>query len=228
MLRRNRIPEKDTEFSNYIYRTTAALLSGTPPSWQRLHLLESDKNKWIDFMHQWDDLYPKHINISTRTHTITREKNKLRNAFIKFANPLLNQLSGSYATEGDRLIFNLCKKNRPYTKRGKIEDIPSVSIETLGGTRLKFRVRRETQEGRRGKHPLADVLEIRYALFPKRKDNVKFEQCTETYCSTKTYFIFKLPESASRQWAYFYFRWRNLVREENSGPYSNMLMAYVS
>ena len=226
MLRRNRIPEKDTEFSNYIYRTTAALLNGTPPTWQRLHLLETDKSKWIDFMHRWDDIYPKHVNDNTRTITITKEKNKLRNAFIKFANPLLTQLSGSYATEGDRLTFNLRKKSRPYTKRGKIEDAPTAHVQSIGGGQLKIRVRRENQEGRRGKHPLADVLEVSY-WFGQRVQSVPVEQCVHKFTTGKTYFILKMPDEAIGKWAYFYFRWVNNSKQENSGPYSAMQMMVV-
>jgi len=228
MLRRNRIPEKDSEFNNYIYRTTAALLNGTPPAWQRLKLSESDKNKWVGFMNQWDDLYPKHTNDSKRTRPITAEKNATRKAFTKFAQPLLTTMSGSAANEGDRLTFNLRKKSRPYRKRGKIEDIPSVHIQNLGGTSLLFRVRRENQEGRRGKHPLADVLEVRYVVLNEQLPEVSIEQCTEKHFSGKTYFYIHFPANAIGKCAYFYFRWRNFSKEENSGIYSNMVMAFVA
>jgi hypothetical protein len=226
MLRRNRIPEKDTEFSNYIYRTTAALLNGTPPTWQRLRLFENDKNKWIDFMNQWDDMYPKHVNASQRTKVVTAEKNRIKKEFTQFAQPLLNQMSGSYATVGDRLTFNLRKKERPYHKRGKIEDAPTAHVQSIGGGSLRIRVRRENQEGRSGKHPLADVLEVSY-WYGHRVITVPLEQCIHKHFSTKTYFILKLPQDAIGKWIYFYFRWTNHSKHENSGPYSQMQVAVV-
>lgn len=226
MLRRNRIPEKDTEFNNYIYRTTAALLNGTPPTWQRLRLLENDKNKWIDFMNQWDDMYPKHVNASQRTKAVTAEKNRIKKEFIRFAQPLLTQMSGSYATIGDHLTFNLRKKERPYRKRGKIEESPDAHVQSIGGGQLKIRVGRTNQEGRRGKHPLADVLEVRY-WYGHRVLTMPIEQCVNSFTTGKTYFIIKLPEDAIGKWAYFYFRWVNHSKHEKSGPYSAMQVAVV-
>ncbi len=226
MLRRNRIPEKDTEFSNYIYRTTAALLNGTPPTWQRLRLLESDKNKWIEFMNLWDDMYPKYTDLSKRTMAVTAEKNRIKKEFTRFAQPVLNQMSGSYATESDRLTFNLRKKERPYSKRGKIEESPDAHVQSIGGGQLKIRVRRANQDGRRGKHPLADVVEVRY-WYGHRVLTMPIEQCVNAFTTGKTYFIMKMPEDAIGKWAYFYFRWAIAGNAENSGPYSAMQIAVV-
>ena len=228
MLRRNRIPEKDTEFNQYIYRTTAALLNGTPPTWRRLGLSEEEKNKWVGFMNRWDELYPKYTDLTKRTSVITAEKNSTRIEFIKSASPLLRRMAAHNPTQADRAAFNLRAKKHPYTRRGKIEDIPSAHIETLGSGRLRFRVRRENQEGRRGKHPLADVLEIRYCLSAERKTHVALAECTETNYKTKTYFTLQLPEETAGKWGYFYLRWSNLRKEENSGPFSNMLMGFVT
>ncbi len=226
MLRRNRIPEKDTDFSNYIYRTTAALLSGTPPTWQRFYIREEAKNKWIEFMNLWDDLYPKYTDLSKRTMAVTAEKNRIKKEFTRFAQPLLNQMSVSYATESDRLTFNLRKKERPYRKRGKIEDSPEAHVQSIGGGQLKIRVRRANQEGRRGKHPLADVVEVRY-WYGHRMLTMPLEQCVNSFTTGKTYFIMKMPDEAIGKWAYFYFRWAIPGKEENSSPYSQMQIAVL-
>ncbi len=226
MLRRNRIPEKDTDFSNYIYRTTAALLKGTPPAWQRFRISEENKNTWIEFMNLWDDMYPQYTDLSKRTMAVTAEKNRIKKEFIRFAQPLLTQMSGSSATESDRLTFNLRKKERPYRKRGKIDEAPDAHVQSIGGGQLKIRVRRLNQEGRRGKHPLADIVEIRYWV-GHRVLTMPLEQCTNSFSTGKTYFIMKLPEDAIGKWAYFYFRWAIMGNAENSGPYSQMYTAVV-
>lgn len=226
MLRRNRIPEKNTAFNDYIYNTTAALLRGTPPTWQRLGLTENDKNQWISFMNQWDEVYPKHSSYLTRTTVTTKTKNKIRKDFTKFAKRLLDLMSAHDATEGDRAVFHLRAKIRPYRKRGKIEETPLVMVKSLGDGLIKISVRTENHQNRSGMHPLADALEIRYH-FGHRVAAVPLEQCTHVHRSKKSYFILSMPNEARGQWAYLYFRWANYSKPENSGPYGQMQMAVV-
>jgi hypothetical protein len=226
MLRRNRIPEKNTAFNDYIYNTTAALLRGTPPTWQRLGIQESDKDKWIDFMNQWDEVYPKHSSDLTRTKVTTINKNKIRKDFTKFATRLLNWMTANNPTESDRATFHLCAKNRPYRKRGQIEEAPLVMVKSLGDGLIKISVRTENHQSRSGMHPWADALEVVYH-FGHRVAAVPLEQCTHVHRSKQSYFILTMPNEARDQWAYFYFRWANYRKPENSGPYGQMYMAVV-
>lgn len=226
MARRNRIPEENSAFNAYINNTAAALLSGTPATWQQLELREDDKNKWLDFTNQWNSTYTQYTDLAQRTRAIVSRKNNIRKGFTKFAQPLLTLMSVKKPGESDRVTFNLSKEHRPYHKRGQITEAPVAEIEPIGGGLIRMRILMQNHQGRSRRHPLADMLEICYWYGP-RVSSVPLEQCTHRAISTKSYFIFKMPAQANGNWAFFYFRWVNYSKSTNNGPFSNMYISVV-
>ena len=244
----SRVPSKDGEFDQYIRNTTEALGElGPPPAFERLGFNALEHGQWDAFNARWIDIYPKYTNVSTRTSTITAEKNAIKAAFTPFASNLLNRMTTLPGiTQADRDTFNIHERDTTPTKRGKIDDTPVVQLEPTAVATVKIRVRTSHDAARSSIHPLADGVEIRYALVAPTSSNIGSgdseqipaptsktivptmpDEAPLSYVSTKALFLLELPETASGKRLYGFLRWINQTDPRNSGPWTTVMQTNV-
>jgi hypothetical protein len=224
------IPRPNKNFDAYIMNSTRVLQQGTPATWQRLGLTATENTQWIDFRDRWEQQYKLYFNKALRTTVITNEKNKLRKDFIAFATPVLLKIAAHPALNtGDRLNFRLLERDRILTKRGRIEDVPMALMQPAGGGILNIRVRRETDNNRASRHPLADGIEMKYLIAdvnatpPNSADD-----CVMNYISKKAIFRFQTKPGNAGKRIYAFFRWINLSNYENSGSWTDRFTTVIA
>lgn len=223
------IPRPNAPFNQYIMSTTKSLQQGVPATWQRLGLTPDENTKWIDFRDRWEAKYKLYADKSQRTTVITNDKNKLKKDFIVFASPVLLKIAAHPALNtGDRLNFRLLERDRILTKRGKIEDIPMVQMQPAGSGWMKIRVRRETDNNRASRHPLADGVEMKFII---KEVNApaphSADDCIESVISKKAIFTFHARPGNAGKRIYAFFRWVNLSNQENSGGWTNWATSVI-
>jgi len=162
-----RIPETDSPFNSYINATASALADGTPTGADRLGLVATQAAEWEAYRVSWNVQYALAENEATSTRAVTNEKNRIRKDFTAFASPLLTAFSvNPNLTEADRLTFRIPRPDRTPTARGKINDDAYALIKPVGGGSIQVKVRTDADSSRASRHPLADAVEVRYALLP--------------------------------------------------------------
>lgn len=233
------VPQKDSDFDQYIRNTQTQLAAGTPTGAVRLGLTTDQANQWEVFHDSWVAIYPQYTNTNTRTKTITQDKNQLKKDFTLFAENPLKTIGGSVnLTTADRQIFNLKVRDTTPTKRGAITDIPFGSLKGWGGSIIEIRARRESDATRSSMHPLADAIELKYlirnlteaeppedgGLTPTpNPDDFKLSSI-----SKKTLWRINLAPKDKGKQIIGFLRWLNISNPENNSGWSEMMLAIIS
>lgn len=232
---RHRIPRREDDFHSFVGTTSRNISEpGPPPAWERLGLSLAEKDQWVAIAAQWNAIYAICSNKNTRTSTAIANKNIVRKAFISFVTPLLVRMSSNAAlTEGDRLVYNLRRRDVVPTTRAKIERAPSGLLQPIGVATVRLRVRQLTDGDRCSIHPMADGVEVRYALVPADVTSgmpgapATAADAPLYYISTKAISLLPLPDSASAKRLYVFFRWVNLSTPANNSPWSEPVQSIV-
>lgn len=234
----DRIIQKDSGFDSYIRNTTATLLAGSPTGAVRLDLTTDQNTQWIAYHDQWVIIYPKYTNLSTRTKTITAQKNQLKRDFSNFAKQPLKRIDASEnITPEDRDIFNLPLRDTTPTRRGAITDVPFGSLVGKGGGMMEVRARRESDATRSSKHPLADAVELRYLILndsttpPDEGSGGDFpspEDCRNSVSSKSALWRVSLGSAARGKTVLGYLRWVNLSNPANNSGWSMPMVGIIS
>jgi len=233
-----RISRTDSKFDIFIRNTTVALLAGSPTGAVRLGLTTDQSDQWVDYRDQWVVIYPKFTSLSTRTKTVTQDKNQLKADFIEFAQPLLNRIAvNENITTDDRNIFNLPQRDTTPTRRGAITDVPFGSLVGKGGGMMEVRARRESDATRSSKHPLADAVELRYLILndsttpPDEGSGGDFpapEDCRNSVSSKSALWRVSLGSAARGKTVLGYLRWVNLSNPANNSGWSMPMVGIIS
>jgi len=233
-----RVSEIDSEFDDYIRNTTTVLETGTPAGSVRLGLTTAENDDWVAFRDAWIVVYPKYTNLSTRTKTITSQKNQLKKDFSNFAKQPLKRIDASEnITPEDRDIFNLPLRDTTPTRRGAITDVPFGSLTGKGGGMMEVRARREVDATRSSKHPLADVIELRYKIMdngstpPDQGGDDDFptpENCPNIVSSKSALWRVSLGSAARGKSVLGYLRWVNLSNPANNSGWSLPIIGIIS
>ncbi len=232
---RHRIPRKDELFDKYVTTTTSTMAATDwPPVWQRLGLTATEKDQWLSLGAAWIAIYVKCSSKLTCTSSAIKQKNTIKKNFIVFATPVLVRMSGSSVlTEDDRAVFNLRKRDVVPTARYKIEGSPMGTLVAVGVATMRLRVRRADDADRCSIHPLADGVEVRYALvdssvIPGSPDEPSFALQAPNYViSKKAIFLLPLEASASAKRLYVFMRWVNLSNPAHNGPWGTAIQSVV-
>jgi hypothetical protein len=237
-----RIPKKDGDFDQYINNTVAALEEpGPPPAYQRLGLSVTEKDQWVTYHTDWRTIYPKYTNLATRTASITAQKNTIKKDFTAFAAVLLTRMGTMPTlTQDDREVFNIPARDTTPTKRGKINDTPYATLEPVGVGTVKVRVRMTHDSKRSSMHPLADGIEVRYAIVeqgtkpqgpdpaqPSANAPTTPSEAPFTFTSTKALFELTFDGSASGKRLYAFLRWVNQSAPVNNGFWTTPLQTII-
>jgi len=244
-----KIPKDDGAFDPYIRNTAEALNQpGPPPNYERLGLTTSENDEWQHYASDWKDIYPQYTDKNKRTSAITAQKNGIKEAFTPFAANLLTRMNTlPDITTSDRATFNIHERDTSPTKRGKINETPVVQLEPNAVATIHVRVRTSHDASRSSIHPLADGIEIRYALIvPTVAASSSPEEDTPvtpvttkvaiptmpteapiSFVSTKALFELELPETASGKKLYAFLRWINQSDPKNNGPWTTVMQTNV-
>lgn len=249
---KTRVPQAIEPFNSYIGKTDNYQQAITPtdpqPNYARLGLTLTESGDWTAKREYWRDvLYPAYSDENTSTSVVKRNVQLFIKDFRTFANPLLNRMAASgNATTADEAVFNfIVERDSTHTARGKIEDIPFLKIQPIGGGEVKLRARASEDGNRSSRHPLADGLEVRWVVQASGSNNDNTQsnaddstkatatppataaQCTNTFTSSKALFIMELGQENKNKMFYCFIRWINLGKPANSGPWSDMFQSGI-
>lgn len=251
-----RVPRNDPEFDNYIKNTTRTLNDpGPPPGAARLQITALELAQWTGFEADWVLTYAKYTNDSLRTAGITDHKNNIKRDFIAFAKKPLVRMSSLDLSENDRLVFHLPEADTTPTKRGKIHETPYGEVSAAGVAAMKVRVRMTHDAKRSSIHPLADGVELRYAVIDMKPTAVPATDggnstptlgptpalpvatqpvlpenamdAPNSMVSKKALFDLVLDASASGKRLFVFMRWVNQSTPANNSTWSNVMQSNI-
>jgi len=200
------------------------------PNWQRLGLLDSQKNAWVSKADLLINKYTLTQSELTRTPALVNQRNALKAEFFEFAEPILKQIEGSLnLTLDDRDVFNIPMPDRTRTPRGPIGDSkPLVGLTLQGTGNVRFRCRVDEDSTRASRHPLSDGVEIKYALLNVGDPPpVSVDACPNNFFSSKALFVLALGAGATGKKLYGFARWINSSNPANNGTWTLMFQALV-
>jgi hypothetical protein len=230
MADRTRIPQALPAFDIYIRRVAAFLLaaSGATTNGERLGLTSAQNTATDNIRKQWytgnaaaPGAYELHTNDSTKTKATRQQVVNIVKNFTTFFSPLLTLMSVSPAlTEGDRLVLNIPARDTTQTRRGLIEDAPTVNVSSQAGGRMKVRCRIDQDASRASMNPLADGIEMKYQVGGTQPANAA--ACPNSFISKSALFTFDAGDANGGQKFYCFCRYVNLTNPENNGPYGSI------
>lgn len=230
MADRTRIPKTLSSFDIYIRRVAAFLLTvvGGTSNGERLGLTAAQNTETDAFRKQWytgnpaaPGAYELHSNPDTKTKTTRNKVLQIIKKFSIFFSPLLTLMSvSSELTESDRQVLNLPARDTTPTRRGKIDDAPTVNVSSMAGGRMKVRCRVDQDASRASMHELADAIEMRYQVGGATPANAV--ACPGSFISKKALFTFEAGDANGGQKFYCFCRYVNLTNSENNGPWGTI------
>jgi hypothetical protein len=247
-----RIPRIQSGFDDYIANVfnhiNATEPGGTAKRGETLGMTAVEIAEAGDFFSKWHSVdpaapgvYDLHRNPDTRTRTTRKNVVKLMKDFNVFFRPILNRINVSPAiTSQDYVVLRIAEPN-PHRRRPTtaIPEKCIAGVTALGGGELRFVCRYITDSKRASKPPLADAVEVAYAvcegnfltdgdLSGKVKRMITGpEDGTTIAIFTKARFILHLdPRSACKE-LQFYARWINTKHADLAGPWTGPFIAVI-
>lgn len=239
MSHRDRFPQPDAEFNEYLERAVPHLLTNwerlvptlpsspgpspgpsAAPADPRKAELEEKYNEWAGTVTE-PGIYPKSQNPDTRTKTITGQKDVLRSEIESLMRNIFDDIPSSWLTPSDREILNIHMRDSEPSPHPQIID-PIIGLTPLTGGDLEVRVRNTTDETRPSK-PLDHILvQVQYALVSLNDPAPPFAACILQHQSSKALFVMRLGVENIGKRFYGYFRWYDPIHPEDSGPWTQV------
>jgi hypothetical protein len=179
----------------------------------------------------YEPLYAKAQEKKDRTAGDVDRHRQMRKTYEKEIQMFVNAyLRSNPLVPRDRLIeMGIPPRDMEPTPRGKIETVPVVGLEAIGGGDIKTRCQVTTDATRYSKHLLADGIEVKYTWVPKGEmPPEKPDDCKNTLFSKKAQFIIHCGPGNAGETFYGFFRWVNLTNPANSGQWSNTLKVVIA
>jgi len=224
------IPRKDGDFFNF--------------QGQMVNKVQAKKADWdipdsaVDVLtsHQskYEPLYKKASGKQTRTSTDVLAHRQERKAYEKDIRNFVNAhiRFNDLISDSERVSLGIPPRDTEPSPKPKINDIPFVGLEPMGGGWIKVTCKRETDQNRPSMHNYADVIECRYTLVliqpGVRKPWPNLDDCKEVVTSTKAHFIIKCSDTDAGKQFFGFFRWANLTNPDNSGVWTNALTVVIA
>lgn len=192
----------------------------TPAQVTQLQALQAD----------WQAKYPAHIAAQTAARAAAEAKDISMSEFEAGIRSLTRQIQARPETTGaQREELGITVPDTEPTPRPAISTVPIIGFKTLRGGEIEVSCRVEEDQTRPNMHPAADVIECRYILVPTGEvPPEKPGSCPGTQSSKKAQFrISAGVENAGKRF-YGFFRWSNLTRPDNNGPWSDPLTVVIA
>ena len=177
---------------------------------------------------EYEPLYLKIENKNTRTPTDVLAHRQMREIYEKDIRIFVRKYGEIIPATG-RNDIGLTDRDTEPTPRGKIETVPVVSLEAIGGGDIKTRCQVTTDATRYSRHPLADGIEVKYTWVPKGEmPPEKSDDCKNSLVSKKAQFIIHCGPGNAGETFWGFFRWVNLTTPANSGQWSNSIKVVIA
>lgn len=233
----NRIPQKDSKFNTYLNATAEYLVVADEAgleNWDRLGLTNAEKNQWVTYKNDWNDLYDtttKNAEKGIRDSIVISNKNTAKSEFIDWVtDPAMNKLnrigSSPNVTTEDRAVFHVKeRKDDRTTPTAPIADEVYLDLKALGGGDMRVRCRTTKEATRASIAKGAKAVELCYSIGTDAPESVA--DCTLTKASTKALFTFNVGAANSTKKMFCYARWIDTTNPSRSGPWTDMLTVVV-
>jgi len=217
------IPRKDDDFFNFQGQMVTKV-QANKTAWG---ISDSAVDVLVNHRMVYEPLYHKSQSKNSRTSIDVVAHRRERKAYEKDIRKFVNAhiRFNDRMTDSDRISIGVPARDTEPSPKPKINEIPFVGLEPMGGGWIKVTCKRETDENRPSMHDFADVIECRYTLVliqpGVRKPWPTLDDCKEVVTSTKAHFIIKCSDTDAGKQFFGFFRWVNLTNPANSGPWSN-------
>jgi len=132
-------------------------------------------------------------------------------------------------TDADIESLGLKVRDIEPTPKPKITTFPIIGLKSMGGSDIEVRCRLTTDETRCSKPRAADAIECRFIIVPIGEvppDN--WDDCPKTQVFKKALFIINCGAKGIGQRFYGFFRWANISKPANSGPWTNAINVVIA
>jgi hypothetical protein len=138
--------------------------------------------------------------------------------FRAFSESLLTRMGTSPdITDLDRTTLRIPARDRTSTQRGKIEEIPVISLISAPGGRIAVSCKVTHDASRASMHPLADAIEVRVKIGDPAPASPA--DCPEVIFPKKAMFDFQAGSVNAGKRLYMYCRYVNQSNSANSGEF---------
>lgn len=229
---RGPFPNENNAFNTY-FNAAFAYLS-LPANVTRL-LISAPNLAELTAQHAiWIVLFPLSMNDSSATKQNRGERDELREDIETTLKDIYDDIPKSVMTATDRSKLNLHLRASTHTARGPITDIPIADARAIGGGAVKFTLRLTSDVTRASRHPLADVIEMKYVLLSLPAPGATIvtpataDDCERNHFSKKAIFTVHYGASAPGKMLYCFFRWVNLSNPANNSPWTGVRIVHLS
>lgn len=221
----SRIPRQLGSLNAYLINTSTFLAQGTPTNAVRLGILPAELTQWTAINTQWAPLYIKYSDkLNTRTKNVRDQLILLRGKLIELDKTVhfLDRIAASAAvTPVDLDIFNIKKKALNQSLRSNVNTaiIENVSpvLSAVGGGMIA--VKCFTPDSKRASILKgADSVQYTYSIGETPPES-PLADGLKLGISSKAGFTLAVGANNSAQYIHIYFRWYNIKRPENAGPW---------
>ena len=222
----SRIPPKLDKLNAYLINTSVYLAAGTPTTnGVRLGILPAEQTQWIAINTQWAPLFTKYSDKkNTRTSGVRDQLILLRRKLIDLDKSVhfLDRIAASpVATPVDLDVFNIKKKALKVSLRTNVntaitENVSPV-LSAVGGGMVA--VKCFTPSSKRASILSgADSVQYTYSISDPAPTSPLVEGLKQGVSSRASFTLATGAENSGK-YIHIYFRWYNIRRPENAGPW---------
>ncbi len=227
--RKNIVPQAIELFNSYVIVVLPYILLNkarlliTEDNYEKLDALVNDPDEG------WAYLHHLHSNKATKNMAVNLNLVISETSITKLLQMIYNDIPRSYMTSTDFITFHISVPKLTRGVRPKITNIPFGKIHPIGGGRVGFIVRTDTEAKRASMETLADVIWVEgIILKPSDPLPIGLSQCNIKFTSTSALFNHQFPvEEIGNRFACF-LHYANLTDDSKSGPVSNILICIIA
>ena len=225
--RKSYMPVRDDDFFNF----QAKLVNMVVANKVAWGIPDSAVNPLVARRAEYEPLYAKAQEKKDRTAGDVDRHRQMRKIYQKeievFANPYIR--FNALVPRDKKIEMGIPPRDYEPTPRGRIDAVPVVGLEAIGGGDIKTRCRVTRDQTRYSRHPLSDGIEVKYTWVPKGEmPPEKPEDCKNAYVSKKAQFIIHCGPGNAGETFWGFFRWANLTTPANSGQWSNSIKVVIA
>jgi len=215
------IPRKDNEFNSFMNRVIPYLQEHK----LRLNVRSESVAALIIALTKWNDLYSRAKNVSTRTMTLTANKNAMRVEMGALLKTAYADIRKPDLTIADENTLNIKAKRAKRTLRPAIIAAPWLIVKILPSARFGIICRVPSDSNRPSRHPAADGVELRY--FIGEKAPTSLDEYNHTIVFTRARHTLQVSMNEASNRIHCIARWANFSDHSKTGPWSNTASAII-
>ena len=177
----------------------------------------------------WNALHTLHANAATKNTPGNLDLVKCEVTITRLLQLIFNDMPRSAMTSTDYVTFHISIPTHTKGSRAAITNIPYGKIYSVGGGKIGFIVRTDTDAKRASMDPLADVIWVDGIILAPGEDlPTGPADCNLIFTSKSALFSHAFdPARAGNRFACF-LHYANLTDDSKSGPVSDMLICFIA